>query len=98
MRVVRGSFASNLTNQPVEITVDGKAQTKKTDENGRVQLTGLKPGTKVRAVTVVDADTREKPEEHRPRQEVGQEREADDTCEDQPSSRDECRQRGERYV
>ena len=54
VRVVRGSFASNLTNQPVEITVDGKAQTKKTDENGRVQVTGLKPGTKIHAVTVVD--------------------------------------------
>jgi hypothetical protein len=54
VRVVRGSFTSNLTNQPVEITVDGKTQTKKTDESGRVQVTGLKPGTKVRAVTVVD--------------------------------------------
>jgi hypothetical protein len=54
VRVVRGSFTSNLTNQPVEITVDGRTQTKKTDESGRVQVTGLKPGTKVRAVTVVD--------------------------------------------
>ena len=43
VRVVRGSFASNLTNQPVEITVDGKTQTKKTDENGRVQLTVSSP-------------------------------------------------------
>jgi hypothetical protein len=54
VRVVRGSFASNVTNQPVEITVDGKAQTKKTDETGRVQVTDLKTGAKVRAVTVVD--------------------------------------------
>lgn len=54
VRVVRGSFASNVTNQPVEITVDGKTQTKKTDENGRVQVADLKPGAKVRAVTVVD--------------------------------------------
>lgn len=54
VRVVRGSFTSNLANQPVEITVDGKTQTKRTDESGRVQVTGLKAGTKVRAVTVVD--------------------------------------------
>ncbi|HKW03159.1 MAG TPA: hypothetical protein VJN96_25260 [Vicinamibacterales bacterium] len=54
VRVVRGAFTSNVNNQPVEITVDGKAQTKKTDDTGRVQLAGLKAGAKVRAVTVVD--------------------------------------------
>ena len=41
---------------PVEITIDGKTQTKKTDDAGRVQVTDLKPGTKVRVVTVVDGE------------------------------------------
>ena len=54
VRVVRGAFTANLSNQPVEITIDGKTQTMKTDSNGRVQVANLKAGTKVRAVTVVD--------------------------------------------
>jgi len=54
VRVVRGAFTTNLTDQPVEITIDGKKQTQKTDSSGRVQIANLKAGTKVRAATVVD--------------------------------------------
>jgi hypothetical protein len=54
VRVVRGAFTSNVTNQPVEFTIDGKKQTKNTDADGRAVVSGLKPGTKLRAVTVVD--------------------------------------------
>jgi hypothetical protein len=62
VRVVRGSFASNLTDHPVEITVDGKTQTKKTDANGRAQVSGLKTGAKVRVATVVDGERLESQE------------------------------------
>jgi hypothetical protein len=53
VRVIRGSFANNIPNQPVEFTVDGKTQTIPTDSDGRAQLSGLRPGTHVKAVTVV---------------------------------------------
>jgi len=56
VRVVRGAFTNNVTDHPVEITVDGKKQTKNTDAQGRVLVSGLKPGTKVRAATVVDGE------------------------------------------
>ncbi|MFI5178463.1 MAG: hypothetical protein ACHQO8_07870 [Vicinamibacterales bacterium] len=62
VRVVRGAFTNNVTNHPVEFTVDGKKATKTTDEQGRAELTGLKPGTKVRAVTVVDGERLESQE------------------------------------
>ncbi|HUL71947.1 MAG TPA: hypothetical protein VLT86_02540 [Vicinamibacterales bacterium] len=62
VRVVRGAFTNNVTNQAVEFTVDGKRQTKTTDAQGRVELTGLTPGTKIRAVTVVDGERLESQE------------------------------------
>lgn len=56
VRVIRGDFSHNLSNQPVEFTIDGKSRTVKTDENGRAAVSGLKPGAQVRAVTVVDGE------------------------------------------
>lgn len=56
VRVVRGAFTSNVAKQPVEITVDAKTETKTTDDQGRAVVSGLKPGTKVRVVTVVDGE------------------------------------------
>jgi hypothetical protein len=62
IRVVRGAFTNNVTNQPVEITIDGKTETKKTDDQGRVLVSGLKAGAKVRAATVVDGQRLESQE------------------------------------
>jgi hypothetical protein len=56
VRVIRGDFSHNLANQPVTFTVDGKPRTVKTDENGRAAVSGLTPGTQVKAVTVVDGE------------------------------------------
>jgi hypothetical protein len=56
VRVVRGAFTNNVTDHPVEIAIDGKKQTKNTDTQGRVLVSGLKPGTKMRAATVVDGE------------------------------------------
>jgi hypothetical protein len=56
VRVIRGSFANNLTGQPVDVTVDGTPQTLKTDSGGRVQVSGLKSGAHVKATTVVDGE------------------------------------------
>lgn len=56
VRVVRGSISNNVAKQPVEFTVDGAPRTVVTDEGGRAQIGGLKKGTKVRAVAVVDGE------------------------------------------
>jgi hypothetical protein len=56
VRVIRGSFANNLVGQPVDVTVDGKKQTLTTDEAGRVQVSGLKPGSHLKAVAVVSGE------------------------------------------
>jgi hypothetical protein len=56
VRVIRGSLANNIAGQKVELTVDGKARTLTTDANGRVELSGLKTGAHVKAVTTVDGE------------------------------------------
>lgn len=55
VRVVRGAF-KDIAGQAVTLTVDGKTQELKTDASGHVKLTGLKPGTHVKAVTTVDGE------------------------------------------
>lgn len=54
VRVVRGSFANNVVGQTVEFAVDGKTETRKTDDSGRAVIAALKPGAHVRASTLLD--------------------------------------------
>ncbi len=54
--VIRGSFEKPIADQPVEITVDGKARTEKTNASGRVEPTGLAPGARVKIVLTVDGE------------------------------------------
>jgi hypothetical protein len=54
VRVIRGGWSNNATNQPVEFTIDGKTSSIKTDNEGRAVVRGLKAGTKVKAATVLD--------------------------------------------
>jgi hypothetical protein len=56
VRVVRGALDKNLTDHPVDFTIDGRKETRRTDESGRAQVSGLKPGASVRASTVVDGE------------------------------------------
>ena len=53
VRVFRGNF-NDLVGQPVEFTVGDRTEVVATDEGGRAQVSGLAPGTRVRAATVVD--------------------------------------------
>ena len=57
VRVIRGGFDKNIADQPVQIVVDGKSQTVRTDAQGRATVTGLKPGAKVTATAVVEKET-----------------------------------------
>jgi hypothetical protein len=54
VRVIRGTFANNVAGQPVEFDVDGRKRTIDTDQTGRAQLDGLRPGARVQAATVLD--------------------------------------------
>lgn len=56
VRVVRGGLTNNVPNQPVQVTVDGSTRTLTTDAGGRVEVTGLKPGARVKVVTTVDGE------------------------------------------
>lgn len=54
VRVIRGDFSNNVTKQPVQFTVGSKTETRTTDDGGRATLSGVAPGTHVKAVTVLD--------------------------------------------
>lgn len=54
VRVIRGSFANNVVGQDVQFAVDGKTETRKTDDTGRAVVTGLKPGAHLKASTLLD--------------------------------------------
>jgi hypothetical protein len=56
VRVIRGSFANNLTGVDVTFDVDGQSRVVKTDANGRAEIDGLAPGTHVTATAVVDGE------------------------------------------
>jgi len=53
VRVIKGSLANNIQDQAVELLGIDPARTVRTDSSGRAQFDGLKPGTKVTAVTSV---------------------------------------------
>jgi hypothetical protein len=56
VRVIRGTLANNVAGQTVDMTIDGQTRQLKTDAEGRVQVDQLRPGTRVKAVTVVDGE------------------------------------------
>jgi len=62
VRVVRGGPGQNIPGQAVEFSIDGKPRTEKTDAEGRAQVSGLRAGTRVRAVAVVDGERLESQE------------------------------------
>lgn len=55
VRVIRGSLSNLVVSQPVELMGDVSASGK-TNDAGRAQFTGLRPGARVKAVTVVDGE------------------------------------------
>ena len=56
VRVIRGSFSNNLPNQQVEISVDGRKESLRTGEDGRVQITDVKAGARVQAVVTIGSE------------------------------------------
>jgi hypothetical protein len=62
VRLIRGDLSNNIANHPVELQVNGKARTARTDEAGRAQFDGLPPGAALKAVAVVDGERLESQE------------------------------------
>lgn len=62
VRVVRDSFANNLSDVDVVFSVNGQQSTLKTDASGRAQVEGLASGTRVRTRAVVDGQVLESQE------------------------------------
>ncbi len=61
VRVVRGALSNLVTSHPVELTGDVSASAT-TNDAGRAEFKGLKPGSRVKAVTVVDGQRLESQE------------------------------------
>jgi len=56
VRVIRGSFANNIANQPVQLQVGSEILTVNTDAEGRAQFDKLTAGATARASAVVDGE------------------------------------------
>ena len=56
VRVIRGSFDKNISNQPVEFTIDGTARVVNTGDDGRALVTDVRKGASVVAATTVDGE------------------------------------------
>lgn len=62
VRVVRGTLTNVVTGHPVELIVGASTVAGKTNEQGRVEFTGLAIGARVKAVTTVDGQRLESQE------------------------------------
>lgn len=62
VRLIRGQMTNNIVGHPVDLLVNGKPQTGKTDDQGRAQFFGLPAGATVKAVTTVDGERLESQE------------------------------------
>jgi len=68
VRLIRGQLSNNIPDFPVEMHADGKVVTVKTDENGRAEFSGIKAGTPVKFLSVVDGERLESQEFPAPQQ------------------------------
>ncbi len=67
VRVVRGALTDVVADQPVDLIGGAAPITVKTNEAGRAEFNGVAPGSRVRAVTVVDGERLESQEFDVPR-------------------------------
>jgi len=62
VRLIRGDLANNIADFPVQLRVNGTAQTVKTDAQGRAQFDKLPAGATLKATAIVDGETLESQE------------------------------------
>lgn len=56
VRLIRGQLSNNIVDFPVELHGGEKVLTVNTDDTGRAQFGGVRPGTRVHAVATVDGE------------------------------------------
>ena len=56
VRVIRGTFANNVPDHPVELLAGDTVSTAETDREGRAAFTSLSPGSQVRVATTLDGE------------------------------------------
>ncbi len=54
VRIVRGEITNTVAGQEVELLVDGKSRTAKTDQGGHAQFQAIPPGSSLKAVVTLD--------------------------------------------
>jgi hypothetical protein len=59
VRVIRGSFANNVVDHPVDLLAGDAVSTAVTDAEGRASFSSLSPGSQVRVATMLDGQTLE---------------------------------------
>ena len=62
VRVVRGTMTNVIANQEVELSGGPSVMKAKTNEAGRAEFTGLAPGTRVKAIAIVNGERLESQE------------------------------------
>jgi hypothetical protein len=62
VRVVRGSMANVVSDHPVELSGGPSPMVARTNDTGRAEFSGLRPGTRVTATTTVDGERLESQE------------------------------------
>ncbi len=62
VRVVRGAMTNPIVNQPVELIGGAAPARGQTNDAGRAEFSGFAPGTRLRAVTIVDGEQLESQE------------------------------------
>ncbi len=62
VRVAREAVTNAVTGQEVQLSVGGQFRTEKTNDAGRAEFTGLTPGSRVKASTIVDGERLESQE------------------------------------
>lgn len=56
VRVIRGTFDNNVVGAEVEFDINGERRIVRTNDAGRAEVSGLEPGTQVKAATTVDGE------------------------------------------
>src|SRR5688572_31826778 len=68
VRLIRGALSNPLPGVRVELVGEAQLAPQTTNESGRAQFTGLKPGARVKAVAIVDSERLESQEVQVPAQ------------------------------
>ena len=68
VRLIRGDLSNNIANHPIDLQIGDAVQTVATDDAGRAQFDRVPPGSRLKAVAIVDGERLESQEFSAPAQ------------------------------